>query len=197
MLMTDPLQDFVQTAVTPASSAAAATIAGRFAALSQEARTFFADRGESPSAVVIEQFADMRYQGQEHTVRVPFPLDGSLAEVVETFHQMHNRAYTFRLDTPTEIVNYHVVASVPSPKPALSRLTQGGDGVPKGKRLVDFDEHGRLEATIWERSALPLGRPISGPAVVEEPASTTVISPGQTAVIDEIGNLVITTGAGR
>jgi len=197
MLMTDPLQDFVQTAVTPATAEAAATIAGRFAALSQEARTFFAERGESPSAVVIEQFADMRYQGQEHTVRVPFPVEGSLTDVVETFHQLHNRAYTFRLDTPTEIVNYHVVASVPSPKPALSRLTQGGDGVPKGKRLVDFDEHGRLEATIWERSALPLGRAISGPAVVEEPASTTVISPGQTAVIDEIGNLVITTGAGR
>ncbi|MFM8593231.1 MAG: hydantoinase/oxoprolinase family protein, partial [Chloroflexota bacterium] len=172
-------------------------IRGRFSSLTAEGRAFFSERGEAADAVAIEQFADMRYLGQEHTVRVPFPADAALTDVVETFHNMHERAYTFRLDGPTEIVNFHVVASVPSPKPRLASGHRAGDGAAKGTRSVDFDAHGRLTATIYERTALQVGVPIEGPAIVEEPASTTVNYPGQRATIDEIGNLVIDTGAAR
>jgi N-methylhydantoinase A len=61
--------------------------------------------------------------------------------------------------------------------------------------LVDFDESGRLETTIYERADLIPGEPVEGPAVIEEPASTTVIHPGQRVMVDSIGNLRIETGA--
>jgi N-methylhydantoinase A len=60
--------------------------------------------------------------------------------------------------------------------------------------MVDFDESGRLETTIYERADLAHGVPIAGPVVIEEPASTTVVYPGQRVTLDPLGNLRIETG---
>jgi N-methylhydantoinase A len=192
MLMTDPMQDFIQTAQTSAEDANTGKAEATFAALEREAIAFFEQAGADPDEVSIERFGDMRYAGQEHTVRVPFPgkID-SFADPVATFHTMHERSYTFRLDSATEILNYHVVARIPTVKPAIAPVEAAGSGQPKGSRLVDFDGEGRLQATIWERSDLPVGRAVTGPAVIEEPASTTVIHPGQTVTLDHMGNLII------
>jgi N-methylhydantoinase A len=141
----------------------------------------------------------MRYLGQEHTVRVPLSgeLDG-LTGANDRFHQLHERAYTFRLDSAVEIVNFHVVATVPTRKPELTAfVASGGDGRPKGRRVVDYDEDGHLESDIYERSRLRSGAPIPGPAIIEEPAATTVVYPGMLARMDEIGNILIETGVGR
>jgi N-methylhydantoinase A len=90
-------------------------------------------------------------------------------------------------------VNFHLVARVATPKPSLTGAGTSGSGRPKAQRLVDFDESGRLETMIYERSDLIPGEPVEGPAVIEEPASTTVIYPGQRVTLDSIGNLRIDT----
>lgn len=126
----------------------------------------FASAGFDPADVVTERCGDLRYLGQEHTVQVPFPDDPvDIAAVNEAFHALHERAYTFRLDSPIEIVNFHVVGRVATPKPSLAGAAYGGSGRPKGRRMVDFDESGRLETTIYERADLAPGVPIAGPAV--------------------------------
>ena len=60
------------------------------------------------------RYADMRYLGQEHTVKVPFPAGETemeeLSEAARRFHEAHEREYAFRLDSPVEIVNYHLAA---------------------------------------------------------------------------------------
>jgi hypothetical protein len=40
---------------------------------------------------------------------------------------------------------------------------------------------------------LPTGADLEGPAVIEEPAASTVVFPGQRLRVDEFGNLVIET----
>ena len=196
MLMTDPMQDFIQTALTSAKPENQERIASIFADMEAEARQFFANAGYDGGQVTTERYGDMRYHGQEHTVQVPFPADPVDVDAVnEAFHALHERAYTFRLESPTEIVNFHLVARVAIPKPSLTRTATTGSGRPKGRRLVDFDESGRLETTIYERADLIPGEPVEGPAVIEEPASTTVIHPGQRVMVDSIGNLRIETGA--
>ena len=196
MLMTDPMQDFIQTALTSARPENQERIASIFADMEAEARQFFANAGYDGGQVTTERYGDMRYHGQEHTVQVPFPADPVDVDAVnEAFHALHERAYTFRLESPTEIVNFHLVARVAIPKPSLTGTVTTGSGRPKGRRLVDFDESGRLETTIYERADLIPGEPVEGPAVIEEPASTTVIHPGQRVMVDSIGNLRIETGA--
>jgi len=193
MMMTDPMQDFIKTTLMPSNDTTVSRMEAVFVGMTANARSFFEKSGYDESKVRVEWALDMRYHGQEHTVRVP--LSGNsvdTGEANEKFHSLHERAYTYRLDSKIEIVNFHVVGSVPTPKPTLTSFAGlGGDGLPKSKRDVDFDEDGRQLSDIYERSNLKPGIAITGPAVIEEPAATTVIYPGQRAWIDEIGNILI------
>jgi N-methylhydantoinase A len=196
MLMTDPIQDFTRTTLLRSEAANLVRIGTLYAALEAEAREFFAGDGATTSVPRLDRFADMRYVGQEHTVRVPVPTEGlDLATIDERFHALHEHAYTYRLPSAIELVNFHVVASMPTPKPDLQTFAdEVGDGQPKGRRIVDYDEDGRLESAIFERANLRRGVPIDGPAVIEEPAATTLVYPGQRATIDRVGNILIETG---
>jgi N-methylhydantoinase A/oxoprolinase/acetone carboxylase beta subunit len=77
--------------------------------------------------------------------------------------------------------------------PVRWNVARFGAGRSFDDRQVDFDVHGgERTATVIERSALTSGESMTGPCVVQEEASTTVVLPGQTVVADELGNLVIT-----
>jgi N-methylhydantoinase A len=199
MLMTDPTQDFIRTTLVASTGDNHSRIEEIFDDMEDEARRFFA-AGYGEGNTRLDRFLDMRYHGQEHTVRVPVAsvVAGTVdvAETNERFHGLHERAYTYRLDSAIEIVNFHVVGSVPTRKPELTSFaTDRGDGTMKPRRTVDYDEWGHLDSAIYERTNLQPGVPIHGPAVIEEPAATTVVYPGMTAWVDEIGNILIETKA--
>ena len=64
-----------------------------------------------------------------------------------------------------------------------------------GRRNVYFGaRHGWADADVYTRAGLPAGAKLSGPMVIEEMSSTTLLAPGQTAHVDRIGNIVINTG---
>jgi N-methylhydantoinase A len=46
-----------------------------------------------------------------------------------------------------------------------------------------------MPTAVYERTRLPLGARLLGPAIVEQLDTTTVIPPGVTARVDEAGNL--------
>ena len=109
------------------------------------------------------------------------------------FHALHEQHYTFRLPSPVEFVNFHLTAFGTVDKPRLPRLRGKGTArdALKGRREVDFDVRGRLMATVYERGRLRPGAQVKGPAIIEEPAATTVVFPGQHASVDAYGNLII------
>jgi N-methylhydantoinase A len=79
-------------------------------------------------------------------------------------------------------------------KPSLKELEPNGRSprqAVKGERDVDFDELGWQRSAIYERSRLGAGAEVEGPAVVEEPAASTVLFPGDRLSVDKYGNLVI------
>jgi N-methylhydantoinase A len=49
----------------------------------------------------------------------------------------------------------------------------------------------KVSATVYERSKLAAGNIVSGPAIVMEMDSTTVILPGYHGLVDDIGNILI------
>jgi N-methylhydantoinase A len=205
MLMTDLRRDYIRTTIARTDQVPPENLDGIYAEMEGQAvRDLAAERVEE-GEMELARFADMRYAGQEHTVKVPLPADKITAEVIpqinERFHRLHEQAYTFRLETPVELVNFHVTALGRVAKPEFKKLDgdPGGVGAPrsggspagKGARRVNFDELGFQEAAIYERDRLPVGAPIKGPAVVEEPASTTVVFPDQQLTRDEYGFLHI------
>jgi N-methylhydantoinase A len=137
---------------------------------------------------------DMRYHGQEHTVEVPVANGASLESgpLTEAFHERHRRQYTFALeDTPVEIVNFRVTATAAIVRPALGGVEAADGADPrKGTRQVHFGDE-PLATAIYDRARLPAGFSIEGPAIIEEPSTTTVVQPGQRVAVDEWGNLII------
>ena len=199
MLMTNLRHDFIRTHVMPCAEEKIEEIAQVFSALQGDAERQFQEEGFPLEKVWIERFLDLRYKGQEHTVRTPVP-EGALEQrnlelVIAKFHELHERAYSFRLDDPVEIVNFHVVGWGEVEKPELKPLERAGhdmDRAFKGERQVYFEELGMVPSKIYERDLIPPGEPISGPAIIEEPACTTIVCPDQQVVVDERGYLIIT-----
>jgi N-methylhydantoinase A len=58
-------------------------------------------------------------------------------------------------------------------------------------RRAIFHKGGWRDADVYDRAALGTGAVLSGPAVVEQPETTTVILPGWAATVDDHGNLII------
>jgi N-methylhydantoinase A len=193
MLMSDLRHDLVQTHFAREADA------GVWLELEERLRTTFTEDGVGSERLAFERSADMRYAGQEHTVNVPVPA-GELGEperqeIARRFHELHEQLYTFRQDSPIEFVNFRLTGFGAVSKPELRTIASNGGAQSafKGSRDVDFDELGRHESSIFERALLGAGAELEGPAVIEEPAASTVVFPGQQLRVDELGNLIVET----
>jgi N-methylhydantoinase A len=152
-------------------------------------------RAERP---ILLRSADMRYRGQEHTVRVdvpPGPLSpATVGEIVRRFHEVHERKYAFRLErSPVEIVNFQVTgvlkmgrASLPDRPPAKG----SADKALVEQREVYMDGTS-TKWSIYDRALLPRGSELAGPVIIEEPTCTIIALKGQRARTDEHGNIII------
>ena len=201
MLMTDLRHDYIQTKICRMNEVALSELNAMWDGLVSQARAQFAKEGGPDGQIVYSFIADMRYMGQEHTVKVHVPpvpwTDEVKAEIVARFHETHEHFYTYRLpDTPTEIVNLHLVAYGRLQKPELHRIDpQRGpvSGAVKETRPVYFTDEGWQDTPIYDREKLGAGAAVSGPAIVEEVTASTVVCPGQSLTVDGYGNLIIET----
>ncbi|HTG48744.1 MAG TPA: hydantoinase/oxoprolinase family protein [Actinomycetota bacterium] len=143
----------------------------------------------------IRRFVQLRYEGQEHTLEVAVP-DGlidpaAIEAILRGFAATSEESYAFSLDQPVQLVAARVAASAPGASVGWALSDDALPGV-VDERAVDLDEHGgRRSVPIRTRGSIPADAPISGPCVIEEAASTTLVLPGQSVRRDAIGNLVI------
>jgi N-methylhydantoinase A len=198
MCMTAPRADVVRTHILSALDATDAAVAELFAQLEGAAvATLERDGTARAGEATCIRAVDARYRGQEHTVRVPVPGGPiSAAQLEADFHELHRRKYTFDLrgDAAVELVTFHVSAHGRAPSEAAlpqPSTSPGSRPAPKRPRVVDFDVNGTYETAVYEREELPIGFSASGPLVIEEPTTTTLVHPCQQLEVDDFGNLVI------
>lgn len=202
MLMTDLRHDYVQTYIRRTADVNLDEWTGVWNTVEEDAVRQYADEGIDSAVLRFTRYADMRYAGQEHTVKVPVPGGAVTAETItvvnERFHAIHEQHYTFKLEgNPTEVVNLHLVATGSVQKPKLAELPASATTVEaavKEIRSVYFEEHGWIETRVFDRTALGAGAEVSGPAIVEEPTTSTIIYPEQKVEVDKYGSLIIHTG---
>jgi N-methylhydantoinase A len=198
MLMADLRQDAIRTRVQRIDRAVPEKIDALFAEMETVMAASLLGQGVERGALVFQRFADMRYLGQEHTVKVALPAGpitaALLPEIEARFHARHEHTYAFRLASPVELVNCHATAWGRAAKPAIRPVDGRGlrlESALKGRRRVNFDELGFHEAAVYERDRLPVEAALPGPLIVEEPASTSVVFPGQVVRRDAYGMLHI------
>jgi N-methylhydantoinase A len=80
------------------------------------------------------------------------------------------------------------------PKAPQAKVAGGAslEAAELGRRRVYVDAaRGWRESPVYRREALPAGARVAGPAVINEMSATTVLLPGQSARVDEWGNLIL------
>lgn len=116
-----------------------------------------------------------------------------IATLIDTFHANHKRTfgYDYKGEQQVEIINFCVSGFGMIERPKLPKLTsKSGAAKPKSKRAVHFDGSMR-DTPVYDRAHLAPGTEISGPAIVEEFGSTTVVFPRQTLRVDDHGIMII------
>ncbi|WP_129113618.1 hydantoinase/oxoprolinase family protein [Halegenticoccus tardaugens] len=153
------------------------------------------EQGFGSDEIQINRSIDVRYQGQAYELTVPVPegdVDGeTLDEITESFHERHARLYGHSMrDEPVEAVTLRVDGTVPTAR-VQDMLTRSDQDAYRGERDVYFTESGYLSTEIYDRNALGPGRTVTGPAILEENGSTSIIPPKTTAEFSENGSVVI------
>jgi N-methylhydantoinase A len=170
----------------------------QFAQIVQKAERTLRKEGMRPEDITIERYLDVKYFSQSRffTVEAPAGEIRDLAGITETFMRDMKTAYGYNLPpgyAPVEIVNLRVVAKGALPKPDLRPIGNSGSAAQaaKGRRKVWFRDAGFVDTAIYERGRLAAGATFDGPAIVEQPDTTTVMPPGTHCQVDRWGNLVI------
>jgi N-methylhydantoinase A len=193
MLLANLRLDEAVTFIRPLDDAALAGTGQIFADLRE--RMSAALRDEVPDAeVTFEHYAEIRYRGQTHSVRIS--LDGAAgpADVRKRFEQVYRTRYGHAdSKKAVEFVSVSVAAHGSMTVPALDSLTPQSDPkkTPRQRRRSAYfgAAHGLVDAQVYARTELATGFAAQGPALIEEYGSTTVIGPRDRFSIGELGEI--------
>ena len=198
-LVADFRNEFARTVIRLVENARTEDVLGILEELESRARGWLQDEGIPEPDQHVSFNVDMRYHGQGYEIPVPVNPARVQAEGVahlsDLFNELHEQLYGFRMpNTPAEFINLRAIGRGDLPDPELPAGELGGSDAsgaisePEHAILADGE---RVTAPIYDRGLLRPGHRFSGPAVVTEFDSTTVVLAGYTAEVDPFYNILI------
>ncbi len=152
--------------------------------------------GSTGHAILIERRADLRFDGQEHTVTVEVEPDWTGADVAalaDRFVDRHRQLFGHgQRGASIQLVTVRRRAIVPAREPRWPERPTTAPAQARGVREVDLGAGHPVQSSVFDREALAVDQRVRGPAVIEEWSSTTLVPPGWVARADETGNLLLT-----
>jgi N-methylhydantoinase A/oxoprolinase/acetone carboxylase beta subunit len=202
LLATDMVYEYASTTYQRLSKLDTAALQHKFEELEEQARAQLEEDGIPLDSVLIQRVADCRYLGQGYELRVdvePGGIDHEWAENVRTsFHDIHEREYSRRFEeSDIEVPNIRVRGIGLMPRLETPEVEHGPESPEEALRYerdawFRFQgEFTQVPTRFYERSALKAGNRLTGPAIVNQYDSTTVIPPGISAHVDRFGNIII------
>jgi N-methylhydantoinase A len=190
--------DYLSTSVVKSKALDVETISSVYEKLERRALGDLEAEGLT-TAPIIERLVEMRYDGQNWEIDVPFPLGPvtpeSVATAFRTFCERHREYFGWALEEePFEFVNFKLVVTVPSAEVRLPLVAPTGEPQALGEQPVYIRELGNfVTAAIYDRDHLGAGATVAGPAIVTEVDATAFVPPSAQAAVDTYGNLIIKT----
>ena len=158
-------------------------------------------QGSFAAATTESRIAYMRYVGQGHEIPVPLPSRMLVAADVALIRAAYDREYSRFYDRPVpgsdvEILSYAVVvATVTDATLVAPPATSTGVAGPDRTQVVRDIATGEVSCwAVQDRAALDVGVRISGPAILAEDETSTLIGPGWSATINAFGYIELMRG---
>ena len=194
----DIVKDYSRTVMLRGADLDRSRIDEEFQGMEGQARTEMAGEGLDVDKMAARRFLDVRYVGQSFELTVDYPsrpTKTDLAKVIgDNFYKAHLRrfGYADRAE-PVEVVNLRLKLEVAMEKPSVQPQSTGAADSAHaliGEAEVVFQE-GALASPLYQRDQLTCGNTVSGPALIIQMDSTTVLTPGWGGVVDPFGNLLL------
>ena len=196
-LLTENMRrDFVQTHVMNCEGGFYEVLNKEFKRLEDQAEVWFDKEEIDNDKRRLEYFLDMRYQGQNHEIRVPFEFDDSSNEesVRKAFTDAYERLYSFSSDDMVQIVNFGLSAIGDIIYPTVTEDEYHGEECSSaviGARKVYIGNGSFEDYKVYDRDLLGNGNIVHGPAIVEQMDSTTIIPTGMKGTVDKNLNIML------
>ena len=204
LLCTDVVHDYIRSELKPLAEVTPAHAEEIFAKLEHKAREELRAEGMNPADGRFARELDLRYTGQGYELRTP--LEGLFGTLLTEESLAAVRDALRR-------------APRPDPRPCRQGAAGGagelsaarardraqipaGAGAGAGRAAPHRDRHqgppphasageDSAHAVLYERERLDIGATVSGPAIIEQFDSTTVIPPGWSGRVDAYRNLIL------
>ena len=193
--------DFVHPVYQDLGRLDAEALRGLFAALSKQAAAWLeresADLEISHATVAYS--AEMRYEGQGYDVPTALQEEwlrkGEVQAVGDAFHAAHAKMFGHRNEgAPVWLQELRAHLTGYPPKPKLASVAASQKDEPTNARRIRLRGEA-VEALVLHRSAAAAGRPIVGPAIIEQMDTTTLVPDGWTLSPADGGALLLNRSA--
>ncbi|MDC0987412.1 hydantoinase/oxoprolinase family protein [Alphaproteobacteria bacterium] len=202
LLGADRRGDFSVTRLVLAAQENVNTLREGFDILARQGATWREAEALPDTTLIYEWAADFRYFGQAFELTLPVAKghvdEPALENLVEEFHRQHKSLNGYAMpDRPVEIVTLRLGVAVERILHVGENKAQAVTPVESAvatHRQVWFSNTGFVDTPVYERERLGPRHRFTGPALVEQTDSTTVVPPGSEVLVDGTGCLNIQIG---
>ena len=156
------------------------------------------EAGAQGAIVKIECQLELRYCGQGHELAIELPSrtlqSTDLDEIRQRFETLYHRIYGLTMpDIAIEAVSWSVTATTVVADDAVLAAIPAQERIEPSAwhKMYDSSSAAMIEAAWYWRQDLPVGARISGPALIAEDETSTVIPGNFSAWVDRGGALVL------
>lgn len=201
MLLADARRDASRTLLRPLSDDTIAEIQQAYLAIEAPLRAAL----EQETAVAgghTERVAELRYRGQIHSVGVPMDSIKKAVELRSAFESAYKARFGHADGVnPVDLVGIRSTVSISLPRPELETLrpdrAAGGRPMSHLRSVYFAQAAGFLSTRVYARRSLPVGFSDTGPAVIQEYGSATLVGPDDEFEIGALGEIRTHIRAGR
>ncbi|WP_405909731.1 hydantoinase B/oxoprolinase family protein [Streptomyces sp. NBC_00828] len=136
--------------------------------------------------------AQLRYDGTDTALTVELTEPDTMTR---TFEERHRATYSFTLDRPVVVEALSVEATGLTDPPDLSALATFESRSTAPETAALHTGGARRDVPLLRRAELPPGQTVTGPAIITEAGSTTVVDDGWQAATTDDGHLVMERAA--
>ena len=196
-LIADVKNDFIKTVFVNVDADGLSSIAEVAETLELEALSWLHKEQGFDGEVQLSWSGDIRYRGQSYEIETTLTRDSifsaDFVSILSAFHHEHHKIYGHSDEmAEVQIVNLRLVVSGLVPKPSIPKIKEQKSIAKPERQNSVFVDGALRNAAVFDRKKLRPGDQFSGPAIVIQEDTTTVVLPDFKGYIDGSQNIILT-----